>query len=194
MNISGSPLRVLNDHTLPLRLRERLRDGHIAVAYELYDRPMQHSTRNRTGGLVRSPASHVTPAAGEATLVTFLAVAEQLYEQIAVALAQTGLSYARYELLLQLREADSPLAVGTLARCLACARSSITRLLERLEAEGLVQRVHDNGYGLRVQLTHTGCARADLGSNAMDLVRARFAASLSPPEWAKLSRLLTRIP
>jgi len=193
MNLLDSPLRVLNDHALPLRLRERLRDGRVATRHEPDDGPPGRSTLDRNDVCSRAPTPHFVPAAGEATLITVLAVAEQLYEQIAIALAHSGLSFARYELLEHLRRANGPLSLAALAGRVGCARSTTTHVIERLEAERLVERVHDNGFGVNVQLT-AGRVRADLGGDAMERVCARFAASLSAPEWAELGRLLTRIP
>jgi DNA-binding MarR family transcriptional regulator len=192
-----SPLRVLTDNSLPLRLRERLWDGHGAGAGVIAEHVDPGTNggrgRDRTGaknGVGRGFES----VAGEATLITFLAVAEQVYTQIGAALADTGLSYAGYELLEHLRSVDAPLGLAHLAACLACSRASITRLVERLEAEALVERCHDPDLGVRVLITSTGRLRADIASGAMDDLCARFAASLTADEWAELQRLLVRIP
>ncbi len=131
----------------------------------------------------------------EATLFTFLDVADQLYERIGAALDRVGLSYAKYEILRSLRESSEPLALGCLAEEQSCARSNITQLVDRLEADGLVRRVPDpaDRRGVRAELTEEGAAREAEGTTQLNLVLAGFAASFTGPERAELGRLLDRL-
>ena len=131
-----------------------------------------------------------------ATLFSFLDVADRLYERVGEALTSVGLSYPKYEVLKCLRDADEPVSLGSLAEDQSCARSNITQLVDRLETEGLVQRVPDpaDRRGVRAELTERGIAAADEGQTQMDLVLAEFAAAFTGPERAELGRLLGKLP
>jgi DNA-binding MarR family transcriptional regulator len=131
----------------------------------------------------------------EATLFTFLDVADQLYERVEAALDRVGLSYPKYEVLKCLRTCREPLALSALAEEQSCARSNITQLVDRLEAEGLVRRVADpdDRRSVRAELTEEGMARETEGTTQLNLVLAEFAASFSAPERAELARLLSRL-
>jgi DNA-binding MarR family transcriptional regulator len=135
------------------------------------------------------------PREAEATLFTFLDVADQLYDRVAGALDRVGLSYSKYEVLKCLRTSSEPVALSSLADEQSCARSNITQLVDRLEAEGLVRRVADpdDRRSVRAELTEEGVAREREGTTQLNLVLAEFAASFSAPERAELGRLLSRL-
>jgi DNA-binding MarR family transcriptional regulator len=135
------------------------------------------------------------PREAEATLFTFLDVADHLYERVGDALDRVGLSYPKYEVLKHLREASEAVSLGCLAEDQSCARSNITQLVDRLESEGLVRRVADpdDRRGVRAELTEEGVAREAEGTTQLNLVLAEFAASFSGPERAELGRLLSRL-
>jgi len=75
-------------------------------------------------------------------------------------LAEVGLTYPQYLCLLALWEADGPLGVGELGRLLHLDSGTLTPLLKRLEAAGLVTRGRDSGDERRVlvSLTEDGWA------------------------------------
>jgi DNA-binding MarR family transcriptional regulator len=135
------------------------------------------------------------PREAEATLNSFLDAADVWYERIGEALGKVGLSYPKYEVLENLRAASEPLSLGVIAECQSCARSNITQLVDKLEAEGLVQRVADpeDRRGIRAELTEAGRARVVEGKTQLDVVVAEFAASFSTPERLHLGRLLGRL-
>lgn len=54
-----------------------------------------------------------------------------------------GLSMAKLLALARLQEAGEPLPLGVFAERLACVKSNITQLVDRLEADGLVARQSD---------------------------------------------------
>src|SRR6266851_10466830 len=58
-------------------------------------------------------------------------------------LADVGLSIAKLAALRQLRLAGDSLPLGQLADRLACVKSNVTQLVDRLEADGLVTRAPD---------------------------------------------------
>jgi DNA-binding MarR family transcriptional regulator len=161
-----------------------------AVANLLYVSPMKQMHHEE---IVREDEEVGTPAG--ATLFTFLDVSERLFSQIAEALKAVGLSYAKYDILDQLRRADQPVSLRVLAQGLGCAASNITQLMDRLEAEQLVQRVDDpeDRRSVRAQLTPQGAIQAEEGLTQIDVVRAKFAASFTAAERVELARLLAKI-
>jgi DNA-binding MarR family transcriptional regulator len=60
-------------------------------------------------------------------------------------LAVAGLSLAKLAALHQLANADHPIPLGQLAERLACVKSNVTQLIDRLEADGWVSREPDPG-------------------------------------------------
>lgn len=132
---------------------------------------------------------------GGASLFEFLAAAEQLHDRIAAALGSVGLSYAKFHLLKNLHDAGGPLTMGVLAEGQGCARSNITQLIDRLEAEGLVRRVDDpaDRRSVLAELTPEGEAKAQEGLAQIGRVHGEFAASFTEAERAQLSQLLNRI-
>jgi DNA-binding MarR family transcriptional regulator len=135
------------------------------------------------------------PKEAEATLTSFLDAADRLYERIGEALGRVDLSYPKYEVLEHLRTASEPVSLGVIAEGQCCARSNITQLVDKLEAEGLVRRVADPGdrRGIRAELTEAGLARVVEGRTQLELVVAEFAASFASPERVQLGRFLDRL-
>ena len=191
-------LRIPGPYDLPLRLRDFLWGDPDRTSLDAIDKVIYHAAMNHFDDPVATPSTTppAVPGEGGATLFSFLAVAEQLYEWVAEALARVGLSYAKYELLKHLRDSKEPMSLGTLAEFQGCARSNITQLVDRLETEGLVRRVSDpdDRRAVRAELTPLGISQVEEGTTQMQLVRARFAASFSGPERAELGRLLAKLP
>jgi DNA-binding MarR family transcriptional regulator len=187
--------RIPNGSVLPLRLHALLCDGASHVSLDWFPTSLYHSPMNKIDAHPRNEAIDSTPAEGGATLFGFLDVAEQLYERIAEALSRIGLSYAKYEVLRQLRDANGSLTLGSIAEAQRCARSNITQLMDRLESEGLVRRVDcpADRRSVRAELTPLGLAQAEAGIAQIDSVRAAFVASLTGPERAELGRLLAKL-
>src|SRR5579872_1739769 len=65
--------------------------------------------------------------------------------RLEAALDGVGTSVPKWHALKNLVEAGGSLSLGQLAERQACVKSNVTQLVDRLEAEGLVQRVHDPG-------------------------------------------------
>lgn len=136
------------------------------------------------------------PAAdARATLDAFLDAADILYERIADGLGRVGLSYGKYEVLKMLADARGPVTLGALAEGACCARSNITQIVDRLEAEGFVRRVDDpdDRRSVRAELTTEGSVKAEEGTTQLELARAQFAAAFTSRERAELARLLSKI-
>lgn len=114
---------------------------------------------------------------------------EQRYDE---AFAAVDLTAARYGVLEQLVDADEPLLLGDLASRLACVRSNMTQLIDRLEAEGLVQRVSDpaDRRCVRAALTEPGRERAKAGAVQLRRVRRDLEESLPEAERERMLRAL----
>jgi DNA-binding MarR family transcriptional regulator len=184
--------RILASAGIPLRLGELLWDEEFEPL-DVIDNRIYHAAMNYPGR--DSMAEAQTRPAEAVTLTNFLGLAERLYGRIAEALGRVGLTYARYEVLTYLQGSGEPVSLSALAQNHHCARSNITQIIDRLEAEGLVQRVEDPGdrRGVRAELTALGAARAAEGATQIDLVRAQFAANFSGSDRLQLGRLLGRI-
>src|SRR5262245_31906465 len=188
-------MRVLNVVAFPPRLVRRFWQDELNGMLDLIDNSLYRSAMNHIEGSTVA-TEKVAAAPQEATLYTFLDVADRLYERLAEALSRVGLSYAKYEVLKHLRDSGGPVSLSALADGQHCARSNITQLVDRLETEGMVRRVDDpaDRRAVRAELTDAGLAQVNDGSTQIDLVRAQFAAAFTAVERVELGRLLARIP
>lgn len=154
--------------------------------------PLYSSAMNYRAG----PGSTKGAPAGTGwTLFNFLDVADQLYERVGTALGEVGLSYPKYEILAHLSQAGQPLSLGVLAADQQCARSNITQIIDRLEAEGLVRRVADpdDRRSVLAELTPEGADLARRGADRLDSLREEFAEKLGEGDCQLLNRLLSKI-
>lgn len=133
-------------------------------------------------------------SAGE-VMLALLHAAHTLEGRIECALGTVELSMAKYRLLGLLVEAEGPLALSDLADKANCVRSNITQLVDRLEAEGLVQRIDDpaDRRVRRAQLTPQGRARYAEGVRQMESVQAAFTAELPEADRQALARVLAAL-
>ncbi|MFP4312021.1 MAG: MarR family winged helix-turn-helix transcriptional regulator [Nitriliruptoraceae bacterium] len=102
-----------------------------------------------------------------------------------------------YDVLVQLAEApDGRLRMQDLADAVLLSKSGVTRLVDRMERSGLVERTRcaDDRRGTFAALTPAGRERLR-GAAPTHLagVQAHFAAHLDDQEAATLARLLSRI-
>lgn len=98
------------------------------------------------------------------------------------ALEPLGLSLAKFGALSRLVAADGALPLSTLAERCACVRSNITQLVDRLEAERLVARVHDprDRRSILAELTEEGRARQAAGKSAIEKAEREIFGSITP--------------
>jgi DNA-binding MarR family transcriptional regulator len=111
------------------------------------------------------------------------------------ALARIGLSLAKFGALTHLVEAGEPLNLSECAKRMACVRSNITQLMDRLEADGLVQRVEDprDRRAVRASVTRLGKNRQAAGAKEVAKVQAELAKTLKSMDHAALERALSAI-
>ena len=77
-------------------------------------------------------ASNVSDA--HQLLSSVLHVAAEVQSRLEASLAPTGLSLAKLGALRHLAESNEPLPLGHLAERIACVKSNVTQLVDRLEA------------------------------------------------------------
>ena len=108
-----------------------------------------------------------------------------------------GLPLTSYEVLMYLSDTDNgELRMGELADRLLLSRSGITRLVDRLERQGLVERrrCSDDGRGFNAHLTEAGQAKVRAARpDHLAGVRRHFLSSLSPGEIDSLGSLWERL-
>ncbi len=123
----------------------------------------------------------ITAEPAEHWIFAVLHAARVIEERLEVALGKVSLSMAKQGALTQLALAGEALTLSQLATRLRCVRSNMTQLMDRLEADGLVNRLDDpaDRRSVRAELTALGRERQHAGARAMARVESEFAAGLS---------------
>jgi DNA-binding MarR family transcriptional regulator len=108
-----------------------------------------------------------------------------------------GLPLTSYEVLLQLAEApDCSLRMGALAERLYLSRSGLTRLVDRLDKQGLVERAEceSDRRGSYAQLTADGRRRFDRARPThLAGIRRHFLGRLDESDQARLAQIWAKI-
>ena len=107
-----------------------------------------------------------------------------------------GLTVARYDVLAQLDMAGGRLGLGELASAIALSPSGLSKLLDRMDASGLIQREPDPDDQRAAFATITPQGRelvrsARRGHHA--LLRRTFANALNDRDLADLSRIMRKL-
>lgn len=110
-------------------------------------------------------------------------------------LASVGLSIPRLAALQRLADAGDSLPLGQLAERLACVKSNVTQLIDRLEADGLVKRAADpNDKRSRLAvMTDAGRRAWREGARVQSEVEAQLFSHLSVDDTARLFQILDTI-
>ena len=116
-------------------------------------------------------------------------------QRLGEALARVGLSLAKFGALTHLMEAGEPLSLSDCARKMTCVRSNITQLMDRLEADGLVQRVEDprDRRAVRAAVTRLGAERQAAGAKEVAKVQAELARTLKDMDQGALRHALSAL-
>lgn len=125
-------------------------------------------------------------------MFSLLGTARTLEDRIERALALVELSPPKLSVLTQLVEAGTPLTLSDLASRMSCVRSNMTQLMDRLEADGLVQRVDDpsDRRSVRAAVTPLGEQRQATGAREMNRINAEFTKSIPAADLDQLARVL----
>ena len=128
-------------------------------------------------------------------LSTVIHAAGVIQDRLEAALAPTGLSLAKLGALKHLAEANEPLPLGQLAERIACVKSNVTQLVDRLETDQLVRRVPDpsDRRSVRAEITPEGRSRYDAGVQAVMSAEAELIGELDLGDREQLQRLLGRL-
>ena len=121
-----------------------------------------------------------------------LGTVHEMEARLESSLGQAGLSLAKFGVLARLAEAGEPLALGSLAERCSCVRSNMTQLVDRLEADKLVERIDDpnDRRSIKAALTPEGRSRYEEGVRLLDDAERDAFARLADPDRDLLSRLL----
>lgn len=133
-------------------------------------------------------------ASGDLTL-SLLGAAQAVEDRIETSLSPLGLSLAKLNVLGILVGSSTPLTLGDLAQRLACVRSNVTQLVDRLEADGLVRRESDpaDRRSIRAVITDSGRDRERAGSLALARVQDDISQVLSGYDSAHIERALSAL-
>jgi len=124
--------------------------------------------------------------------MSLVAAAHRVEDRIERALGQHGLSLAKLNVLTMLVESEKPLALGEIATRLACVRSNVTQLVDRLEADGLVRRETDpsDRRSISAVVTEDGRERQRSGSEALSAVQSDVSQALASFDTAHIDQAL----
>lgn len=129
-------------------------------------------------------------------LVSSLAqVGHMIDHRLDSSLEPYGLSIAKMGVLRNLMEAGGSAPLGYLAERLACVKSNITQLVDRLEADGLVRRMPDpeDRRSVRAVLTDKGREAYAAGQAAQAQAERELVEGLSADDRARLAALLRNL-
>jgi DNA-binding MarR family transcriptional regulator len=128
-------------------------------------------------------------------MFTLLGAASSIHDFIESRLSTVGLSIPRLAALQRLVEAGGSLPLGQLADRLACVKSNVTQLVDRLEAEGLVTRSldPDDKRSRLAIITETGRRIHQDGARIQRAVEEELFATLSVDDAQRLSEIIIKL-
>lgn len=129
-------------------------------------------------------------------LLQALSRADHLFAaRLESALDSSGLTIAKFGVLRELARENEPLPLGQLAERLACVKSNITQLADRLEADGLVRRVPDaeDRRSTRAVITEEGRRRFEIGLKIQLELEEDLLRGISPEEQGQLVSVLEKL-
>lgn len=129
-----------------------------------------------------SSAAHPYPAIGR-----LLGAAHSIEARADAELAAVGLSLAKVGLLRHLAESREPLPLTALSERCGCVKSNITQLVDRLEGDGLVQRIPDptDRRCILAGLTDLGRARVGEGLAILSRIDMAVSQALNDGSWGR---------
>jgi DNA-binding MarR family transcriptional regulator len=138
-----------------------------------------------------APATSVGP---ESVLV-LLDAARRIECRLEDALAETGLSIAKFQALDALVSAGAPTRLSALAGSLECVRSNVTQLADRLESDGLIKRVAspDDRRAVHAVVTARGRQRHAAGAAAIHKLQTELAGQVAPADRESFHRVLSAL-
>jgi DNA-binding MarR family transcriptional regulator len=128
-------------------------------------------------------------------MFTLLGAASSIHDFVESRLSTVGLSIPRLAALQRLVDAGGSLPLGQLADRLACVKSNVTQLVDRLEAEGLVTRSPDpeDKRSRLAIITDVGRRIHQDGAKIQHQVEEELFATLSVDDAARLSEIVAKL-
>lgn len=137
-------------------------------------------------------ATGTAEATEDQSIFALLHAAHALEAKVEDALNRAELSGPKYAVLSELVAAGHPLSLSELATKLSCVRSNMTQLIDRLEGDGMVERVscpHDRR-AVKAQITQAGRDRQQAGAEEVAKLHREFSSRVKSDDRAALERLL----
>jgi DNA-binding MarR family transcriptional regulator len=128
-------------------------------------------------------------------MFTLLGAASSVHDFVDSRLTSVGLSLPRLAALQRLIDAGDSLPLGQLADRLACVKSNVTQLVDRLEADGLVTRAPDpNDKRSRLAvITEVGRKVHIEGARIQREVEEQLFATLTADELTRLAEIIAKL-
>ena len=128
-------------------------------------------------------------------LISILNAASALESRVDARLAVAGLSLPKLAALRVLVASDDALPLGQLAGRLACVKSNVTQLVERLEADGLAVRALDptDRRSRLAAVTDAGRTAYEEGVRILRAAERDLFDVLSAEELSELARLIHKL-
>ena len=133
-----------------------------------------------------------TPTPGCALTLLLLDAARAVEARAEGLLAEIGLSLAKLGALRHLVLAAEPLSLSNLAERHCCGKSNVTQLIDRLEADGFVARMHDpdDRRTIRAAVTPAGRAAYERANSLLAQHESALDTKLGAVPRADLARHL----
>jgi DNA-binding MarR family transcriptional regulator len=144
---------------------------------------------------ISRPQAHRAEQSASDLMHSLLGAAHAVEGRLEEALGKVSLSSPKFGVLTHLARAGEPLSLSECAERMTCVRSNITQLIDRLEADGLVQRQEDpsDRRTVRAALTALGIKRQAAGALEVEKVEKEFAKALAGIDQAALRRAFEAI-
>jgi DNA-binding MarR family transcriptional regulator len=142
-----------------------------------------------------SPVNELTCPSSPGVTAQLLRTAEKVERALEKALGEIGLSSGKLILLGGLVQAGGQLSLGELAAHRRCVKSNITKLVDRLEEDGLVRRRDDpaDRRGVLAEITPEGRSRQAEGDQAARRIEDELTRGLTAEDVAFLRRVLEEL-
>ena len=128
-------------------------------------------------------------------MFTLLGAASSVHDFVEERLSAVGLSIPKLAALQRLVDAGDSLPLGQLAERLACVKSNVTQLIDRLEADGFVTRAPDpsDKRSRLAVITDAGRTAQREGARVQREVEEQLFGSLSAEDAARLVDIIHKL-
>ena len=148
-----------------------------------------------SGTIIAADAVTVSSKPSGAGLFALRHAADVVEGYVESKLSAVGLSIPKLAALSRLVEAGDSLPLGQLAERLACVKSNVTQLVDRLEADGLVARTLDQAdrRSRLAVLTPAGRSAHEQGARVLADAEREAFDGLSDDESARLAEIIAKL-